>query len=106
MKKVNKAKAAKKTQEFSSRKFDALNEKLDFLVQGVAMGSDLAELKKEVREMERKWEERFKLLLEVLDKHSKMLGDIQMETSGMHMQLARHEVWIKEIAKKTGVTLS
>ena len=102
MKKVQKKSSPKK---LSSAEFGTLNEKLDFLVQRVAMGSELAELKREVGKMEKKWEERFKLLIEVLDKHSKQLNDIQMETSGTHMQLARHEQWIKLLADKTGIKL-
>ena len=103
MKKIGKTK--KKSSGLTSHEFSVLNEKLDFLVQRVAMASELADLKKEVREMEKKWEERFKLILEAFDKQSKMLIEMQMMDSGINIQLTRHETWIKQIAEKTGIKL-
>ena len=100
---VKKSSVVKKS--LSASEFDVLNEKLDFLIQRVAMASELAAVKKEIREMEKKWEERFKLILEAMDKQSKAMSDIQMIYSGVHMQLSRHEEWIKLIAEKNKIKL-
>ncbi|MBI5469903.1 hypothetical protein HY968_01080 [Candidatus Kaiserbacteria bacterium] len=105
IRKTRKTSSARKPSTLTAREFDVLNEKLDFLVQRVAMGSELSELKKEVKEMEKKWEERFKLILEAFDKQSRLLTDMQMVNTGAAMQLSRHEEWIKLIAKKAGVKL-
>jgi len=91
--------------QLSPTEFNVLNEKLDLLIQRVAMGSELTELKKEVREMEKKWEERFKLILEAMDKQTKTLTDHHMEHNNADMQIARLEGWVKEIATQTGVKL-
>ena len=50
--------------------------------------------------------ERMDLLMTAFDKMAISIDDLRYEYIAIKMQLDRHEKWIKEIASKTGVTLS
>ena len=50
--------------------------------------------------------ERMDLLMTAVDGMAKSIYDLRHEYIAIKMQLDRHEKWIKEIAAKTGVTLS
>ncbi len=40
-----------------------------------------------------------------VDRFVKVVTDLQQEHAAINMQLTRHEEWIKEIARKAGVSL-
>ena len=61
----------------------------------VPIRADIAELKHQVGG-----------IYTVLDTHTMMLDDLQMEYHSMMQQLARHERWHHQVAAKTGTILT
>ena len=80
---------------------DEINDKLDRVIDAMATKEDIARLEKRMED----FDERLKRVIGILEGMAKAVADLRMEYVAVSMQLSRHEEWIKEIAKKTGVKL-
>ncbi|OHA15246.1 MAG: hypothetical protein A3H57_02485 [Candidatus Taylorbacteria bacterium RIFCSPLOWO2_02_FULL_43_11] len=74
---------------------------IDKLTSVLATKNDLKELVEDVSSLK----EVVQGLTTAVDGLAKVIDDLRIEYSAIKMQLSRHEEWIKEIAKKTGVKL-
>lgn len=67
----------------------------------LATKSDVLELKKDVEGLR----ESIQGLLVAVDNLAKVISDLHLEYVAITHQLNRHEEWIKQIAKKAGISL-
>jgi len=81
--------------------FEEVNKKLDRVIDAMATKDDIARLEKRMDD----FDEKFKQIMAILEGMTKAVADLRMEYVAVSMQLSRHDQWIKEIAKKTGVKL-
>ena len=64
-----------------------------------------SQLNNRIDELEHKFEDRFDKIMISLDRLTKSAEDLLLEYAAVKIQLARHEEWIRLIAKKAGVKL-
>lgn len=79
----------------------ATNDRLDKVIDAMATKDDIVRLEKRVGD----FNEKFKQIIAILEGMAKAIADLRLEYATVSMQLSRHDQWIKEIAKKTGVKL-
>ena len=89
---------AKKKSEFT-----AIDAKLDRIID--TMITHHSQLNSRIDELEQKFDDRFDKTIIALDRLTKSAEDLLLEYAAVKMQLARHEEWIRLIAKKAGVKL-
>ena len=71
------------------------------LVGTLATKQDVQEIREEIADLRKT----VQVLSVSVDKFVKIVTDLQQEHAAINMQLTRHEKWIKELAKKTGISL-
>lgn len=81
--------------------FDELNEKLDRVIDAMATREDILRLEKRMDVFDRRLSD----LVTAVDKLAKSVSDLALEYAAVKTQLARHEEWIRLLAKKAGVNL-
>ena len=79
----------------------SLDKKLDRVIDVLLTKADTVR----VDEFEAKVDLKFQEVLAGIDNLAKVIGDLTLEYAAVKTQLARHEEWIKLIAKKSGVKL-
>lgn len=89
--------------EFKTVKKDILGLKSE-MSRGFSLMATKSELK-EVKEEVIGLRESVQGLLVAVDKLAKVISDLNLEYAAITHQLRRHEEWIKQIAKKSGVSL-
>ncbi len=74
---------------------------IDRLLAVVATKQDVARLEERTERIE----DILSQVLTALDRLAKSIDDLTLEYAAVKTQLSRHEKWIRQIAKKAGVTL-
>ncbi len=83
----------------------SLDAKLDRLIDAMVTQKEFVAFHEEVSDKFDSNNETARLLVKGIDGLKKSTDDLLMEYAAISIQLARHERWFKEIAKKTGVEL-
>jgi len=82
--------------------FDEIDKKLDRVIDAMVTHEDIKQLEER---LDLKIDQRIGEVLTAIDGLVKAVSDLTLEYAAVKTQLARHEEWIKLIAKKNGVKL-
>ena len=79
----------------------SLDKKLDRVIDVLVTKADNAR----IDDLEKRIDERFEQLMAAIDRLASAVHELTLEYAAVKTQLARHEEWIKIIAKKHGIKL-
>ena len=82
--------------------YEEINVKLDRVIDAMLTHHDLQRLEDK---LESKIDKRFSEVMQSIDNLAKAISELTMEYAAVKIQLARHEEWIRLIAKKNRVKL-
>lgn len=78
-----------------------LDKKLDRVIDALVTKPDNSR----IDELEKRIDDRFEQVLTAIDSLAKAIHELTVEYAAVKTQLARHEEWIKILAKKNGIKL-
>ena len=82
--------------------YEEINIKLDRVIDAMLTHQDL---ERQEDRLEAKIDKRFSEVMQSIDNLTKAISELTSEYAAVKTQLARHEEWIRLIAKKNGVKL-
>lgn len=104
MKKVARKRTTSSPDSHMTKRFDAIDAKLDRVIDTVTFLPTRAEFSKLTDRVSR-IEETLEKVLTSIDKLTKSVQDIVLENAVMRQQFARYDRWFKEISERLGIEL-